>query len=496
MSRKQFVVPPSDWFLPALVGGALVRAVFVSRHGYWHDEAYSILMADRASWTEVLHFAGRSQFGAPLYYLWLHGWLLLGRDEWVVRGLSVLGSVAALWASLALVREAVPGRQRAAAAWLAALSPISIAYAQEARVHSWLSACEAMALLALWRGLKDPDSPWARRYAVFLGGSALLHPGLWLWWGAGAVCVAVARHRARLWRTFAAATLPAAAVTAVGWVAARDEWRGKIMDAYPLPVPGEFLREAATLFTAGHHAGPVATRLLPWVAALLVLLAGWRMRGVPAERQGLGVLVAHALLPVAAVWTGIAAGASSQLRYILVVAPVAMMLFAAGSAALPRPLRHLLLAALLAAQAEGWARSLTLPPTLEPSFCLHSRKPVREAAAFIASSWRAGDLVVHCSTASYLPMRLYLPNHPQSYVLDNPDFTPDVTRPLLGAPEPLGDLLRRARRIWLVSCPWRFADPPSIPGSWRVDLDRRCGLPVRYPFPGLDVYLAPVASPP
>jgi hypothetical protein len=192
------------------------------------------------------------------------------------------------------------------------------------------------------------------------------------------------------------------------------------------------------------------------------------------------------------VWAGIVTGASSQLRYVLACAPLLILLVMAGAASLPRGWRAVAVAVLLAGGAQGWGRAWRTTPTLEPTFVLHSRKPVREAAALVVRGFRQGDRVVHLSTASLLPMRWYAPNLPQGYVIPNWDLTPSFTGPVIGPPVALAAAIRGARRIWLISCPWRYADPPVIPDQYRRDLDRWCEVPVRYSFQGLDVYLAVV----
>jgi len=480
------------YLLLAFLAGAAVRLLFLGSRSFWHDEALSLLIAGRPSFAEVWRLASPLQFGAPAYFLALHGWLALGHGESAVRLLSVAGSLAALAATFALARAWLSPASLLAGVWLAALLPFSIEYAQEARTYAWLSAFELAAALAVARGLARPGGRWTAAFAAALFLASATHPAAWIWWTGIFAGLALTPEGRRLLPRGAAASVPAALVTGLGFLASRAVWRDRLADAFRLPSATEYLRQTALLFTAGHAPGVWAEAVLPFAVPVLAGVGVWAIAREPRRRPAAAVLAALTVVPVGLVWFGIAAGASTQLRYVAAVPPVLALVLAAGAGALPRWARAAALLLLLGAQADAFRRGLKGPPSLEPTFCLLSKKPVREATWFVRAGFRPGDRIVHVSTAALLPMRWYAPDLPQGYLIDNPDLTPAVSRPLVGPPAPLERQLEGARRIWLVSCPWRFRDAPVVPGDLASVLGRRCGTPQVRSFGGLDVYLAVV----
>lgn len=111
--------------------------------GQWHTPsellAYQQLQPDRA-WSDLFHALSQSPEHAPLYFLLLRGWTAVwGSSVVALRSFSLLCSLLLLVAMARLSRFLF--RQPAAGftAGLVAISPVFIAYAQEARPYSlWM----------------------------------------------------------------------------------------------------------------------------------------------------------------------------------------------------------------------------------------------------------------------------------------------------------------------------------------------------------------------
>ena len=93
---------------------------------------------------------------APLYFVLLHGWMLLtGQSDFALRALSLLFSVLAVSLGYALGRDLFSSKIGLLAAILLTVNPFQVWYAQEARMYS-LVVCLTLAatwLLARgWRG--------------------------------------------------------------------------------------------------------------------------------------------------------------------------------------------------------------------------------------------------------------------------------------------------------------------------------------------------------
>ena len=135
-----------------LVLAVVARVYGIAVESLWLDEATSLMLARMdvptlVKWTLLdLH--------PPLYYLLLHCWVLLGESEAVLRGLSVLASVATVPVTYLLGRELFDVRHGLIAALLLTVAPFHICYAQETRMYAWVTfLISTSVLLALraWR---------------------------------------------------------------------------------------------------------------------------------------------------------------------------------------------------------------------------------------------------------------------------------------------------------------------------------------------------------
>jgi hypothetical protein len=477
-------------FLMALVIGALVRLVLLDGKSIWHDEALSLLTASQPTLREAWDLTLRLHRGVPLFFAGVRACLPLGPGAAQVRLFPVLGGIVALFCALRLVRETLPSRMGRPVMLFAALSPFLIEYSQEVRAYSWLGAAELMMSLALWRGLNGSRAAWARVYGAALAAGTLLHPAVWIWWGAHAAVVGWTR-RPKTARLFAAATVPAALIFSFAVLAARGAWLGLPPMAYRCPSIVEYLKQTALLFGSGHGAGPLTVWWLPLVVSVTAAAGGTAL-WLTGRRLASVFLLSQVLFPVTAIYVGIMTGMSTQLRYLAAAPVTLLILIGAGICARPGLLKEAVLAVFLAQQAESFQRWHTKPPLLEPTFCLLSKKPLREASLLVKEGWRRGDRVIHVSTASFLPFKWMEPEFDQTYLIRNPDLAAVESRPLFARARSIPEAVRGARRVWLVVCPWRFRDPPAVPAEYSGSLDRLLGTPRRYELPGVDVYLAEV----
>ncbi len=132
--------------------GLVLRLIGLGSRPLWFDEIISAVYA-RQDWADLFRLnAGDNH--PPGYYLALKLWItLFGQADWVVRLLSALPAVAAIWLVWLVGRRifaAQPGVVLAATA-LTAFSPFEIYFSQEARNYSTL---EFLALLATFFWLR------------------------------------------------------------------------------------------------------------------------------------------------------------------------------------------------------------------------------------------------------------------------------------------------------------------------------------------------------
>lgn len=347
-------------------------------------------------------------------------------------------------------------------------------------MYSLLAALGLAALLALAR-----SRPAA--YAVTVAAGGCLHPGFLFALPAHAVA-AMAEPPRRSGRGLVLAALAGAVPGIVlallrsrdlGWVVAHPlepalPWGGLGLRALELAGPGPRLAGALRL-----------TGLMAFAATALAGLAALRTgpRVVLASLVGLPLAVLQALARMGLV-------APPQLRYVIGSQPLFLVACAAGCARLGPRWRWAALGCLLAVNGAS-LRAMSAGGPFGGGL-MAAKKPLRDVAAFVRSRARPGDAIVHVSMSSAIPFRLYLPEWPdQPYLLADPSITPAETR-WLGEARPFGVAVAGARRVWLVVSPVLWSDPPAVPAALGPELERRCRPPIRWEFPGVEVYLAPV----
>ena len=140
--------------------GLLLRVWAIGAKGLWLDEAFSIWMG-RHPLPELLDWIVRIDQHPPLYYALLHGWLAFGDNEAWVRGLSALTGTLAIPVFYAFVRTLAAERTALIAAFVLAIAPFHVRFAQETRMYALLSLTAAAVMLGVAMIL-TPGQPASR----------------------------------------------------------------------------------------------------------------------------------------------------------------------------------------------------------------------------------------------------------------------------------------------------------------------------------------------
>lgn len=141
-------------FAAIIIVGLGIRLMFLGDRALWLDEAYSVWFSDRTwhyLWREVPQF----ETHPPLYYSLLKLWRSLGSDEFTLRLLSALVSLATVPMVALASYIAAPSRHKlplaATAGFLFAVSSVQQEYAQQARPYAFLVFGMSLTLTsALW----------------------------------------------------------------------------------------------------------------------------------------------------------------------------------------------------------------------------------------------------------------------------------------------------------------------------------------------------------
>jgi uncharacterized membrane protein len=133
-----------------------LRLYRIDAQSLWNDEGTSVAVAQRDLVT-IARDAARD-IHPPLYYWLLSAWVrLAGTSEAAVRTLSAFLGVALVMLTYALGRNLVGSGLGMAAAFLAAINPFQVYYAQEARMYMLLAVWSALAVYAALRWSSVPS---------------------------------------------------------------------------------------------------------------------------------------------------------------------------------------------------------------------------------------------------------------------------------------------------------------------------------------------------
>ena len=307
----------------------------------WVDEGISLHLAT-SSLAEIVSNRA-ANIHPPLYFFLLKGWIALtGINIYTARFLSAMGSLLQVAVAYAVARRWMGHPAARIAAWLTALSPLSIIYGQEIRAYALLPLVYLTLLAATHELVQKPTSnrraAWLLLGIVQVIGLHLHYTALFLvaYAGAWATLTFYKQKRwADLRRWFTTQLL--AALACLPWlIAIITHWpdvQARLGTGWGLtdPIPLDYLSSQVWVFHLTGLAGAVgqdtARLLAGLVLLLLILLLMLRLRQ-PASRPTAARLTAHWLVPLGAallVWT---IRSFSHPRYITLYAP-GMILLAA-----------------------------------------------------------------------------------------------------------------------------------------------------------------------
>lgn len=157
-------------YLPAWVPAAvilvlalLIRLIGLGAESAWIDEGYSLALA-RHSVSEIIRGTAADQH-PPLYYLLLHFWLMMGKNVFYARLLSVILGVINVYQVLVFGRQLKGQWLGLGAALLLAVNPMHVWYSQEIRQYMLLVVLTTASTMEFWACLQGKRRWWT--YGIF-----------------------------------------------------------------------------------------------------------------------------------------------------------------------------------------------------------------------------------------------------------------------------------------------------------------------------------------
>jgi mannosyltransferase len=393
------LIAPARIAILATILTAVLAGWNLGARSLWVDEAFTLEIAG-GTWTHLWERVSTVEAAMAFYYVLLHEWLALGRDEATVRALSAVLAIAtipvAYWTGVRLVGPVAA----AIGVLLLSLNAFFLRYAQEARGYALVMFLTMASSLALLRAAERPTF-W--RWALWVVSAALLiysHPLAILVVGAQAVAILLR----------APFRVVVAAGCAVGVLVSPLLYFILVLaDAQVSWVPP--IDRYMVEFGIGRLSG-TQSRLGIVVYAACILAALWR------GGFGIRFLLALTALPFLAI---LAVSLKTPLfvdRYLLMLVPPMVLLAGAGLARIPHPaVRALAVAVLLAIQV----------PVVREMLATPSNEEWRDAAAIIRADLRPDDATACYETRVCVCFDYYLapppsgpPQVPLADAVDDP----------------------------------------------------------------------------
>ncbi|HEY7530628.1 MAG TPA: glycosyltransferase family 39 protein [Gemmatimonadota bacterium] len=423
--------------------------------GFWLDEAISVERAALPA-GEFLEFLVGEAHQMKLYLTLLRGWRLLGESEVVIRGLSVLFSVASVVAIHALGARLYDRRTALIAALVLALNGFHLRYAQEARAYSlsvFLVIVSTLLLVVLLRraaGARSSRTRWlAAAYGAVSGLAAYAHSFTVLVNAAHGAAIAALPRRAVAWTSLVLSAVVGGvillplAVHNAGDVGSGWSW---IPEPTAKSVYGLFLHLtgyagwpallAYWVFAAAALAEPATgARASPGAPQAANPPAATDARAFARFRRAL--LLAWIVVPIGVVTAVSLVKPFLVPRYLIISLPPLVLLAARGLALIRRPVPFA--AALAAFLWTAW-------PGIEFTYRKPWEEDVRGAAAHVFARAREGDGIVFYTGAEVVPFEWY-----RGRLGVASDAPPRVLHPGAGPlPQVLTSLPGDVSRVWLV----------------------------------------------
>jgi mannosyltransferase len=434
-------LPPIEWLviLVIVLVALALRLYGLDQQSFWSDEGLAVHYASPPA-AELLQRI-RVGFHNPSYFLGLHVWMAtLGTSDWAIRFFSLVASLLAIPLMYRLGRLLYGAPVGLMAAFLLAVNPFAIYYAQEARMYAQILALSLAALLFFAHAL--------RRNTVFA----------WI----GFVLLSVA---ALYTHYFAAlAPLAAAAFYVVSWVRGRYRsltvrWLASQVALVVLYAP--WLANALKMTSAESWQEPVSPLVLPWnvlasfslgevfpsplrpywVAAFaLLFLVGCaalvhrdRSNPSPLDLYAPLALVVPLAFMMLLAWTG----RGMLNKYLTVTLPAFLLILAVGLLRLRRVAWPLLAVGLLfvvSVDAESLRTYYTDVRYWKPDY--------RTTAAYISDHSRNGDIILADGLNPDIIFQRYYRGPLAVTRIDQDDAGVET--------QLLGQLTGDCRRAWLV----------------------------------------------
>ena len=476
------------WLWAVVALAAVLRIIRLGYNDLWHDEVHNLLCAEFLA--DLLRYGHLASNHPPLPYILLRGWQAMGfgPGEFSLRLLPALSGTLGV-VTLYLLAGLLFGRPAARwAALLLAVSPFHILHSQDLKEYIYLPTLAPLIGYFLVRAVREHRTGLWIAYGVLAGlgcyTEAFVAPllvALNLW---AMACLYGNHAGRRAWLGWFGGNL-LGALMFVPWLAIMIRKAVATMvesTQWWVPAPG-WLEVAIYLKTIayGYCLAP-----LPVAGAIVafygLVLAGIRAAWLDGKQRELAFAAMWFVIPVTLVFLiSHVTESIFLLRAMLpyVSGPLMLAGFALGRVRYRTAAMALLGGSLCFGLGQYYLRDF--PPTFFPYRPgINPPQPFRQAAEYVASRWKEGDLVLQASQAQWLPFLWYgLRGKPMKdagatqrfithFEQTNPRNTPN---PIMNGfyPEPIETQVAGYQRVWFIFAEWErewLGDHALIAWRW------------------------------
>ena len=451
-----------------IVVSAVLRLLFIDSRSIQYDDAFTILLASRSLPEIVAGTAADTM--PPLFYFIMHFWLLLGRELWIIRVLTVLISVGSVYLAYLVVWELIEDRR--AGLWTAILvgaSPLQIYHAQDIRMYALLAFSELAYMLffgRIWRRGMGLDNNWRNWLGLIVSGVVAMYThNLAIFWLIVPLLILIVTKN---WQRFTQMlfALGLICLATLPWLVKIPGQIDKIQNAFWTPRPGLVeIFQSVLMFNA------TLPLPQPWllICAILsvqilavVVIEVIRDHTRPEE---LLFLIGFAVFPPLFMFA-----ISYLIRPVFVTRGFLAASFAyyglAGyiiSSGWERQIGKLL--------AVGFLTAFILSIPYQISYAEFPRSPYREAIQGLENVSDPETLVLHDNKLSFFPSYYFAPDLRQAFLPDEPGSSNDTlaagTQEALGIyPETgLAEAVGAYRRVYFVTFETALQNYLELDGS-------------------------------
>ncbi len=503
-----------------LLGGTL-RLLRLGHESFWLDESYVSMAADRVlkPWTL---FSVDYINDAPLIHFVVGFWsrliaLVPGLDpgtiakDFAMRLPSAAFGTASVWGVYWFTLRLLRARETALiAAFIFAISPFQLYYAQDLRPYALHVAICIVATVFLLRSLED-NRPihWVVFVAACTLGIYNHFIMVFIVMAMNLYFVAFPRPHLKLLGRWIAANIAIIVLSIPGlamMLSISGVFESASEDWYPVPGVKLMLITFKNYF-AGYSPQVAWYTPLFAFAAALAFLGAWSLRRDPKRLVFLVIMGAAPLAIAAFYWRNANFPYYTHRLMIFSAVPV-FALTASGIAYFPkRALRGVAVAVLaglmLPEMADYYAQRVH--PVVSHTVGWLYKADTRGASAFVRDQLRDGDIIVHRIRYSQWPFRYYMgwesPNVigvPTQEAIDAASKgypNPKIWINCGVVPQLLDDVIAGKKRVWYVDSWWRAGEQDGVAQETIGILASRGKQVLVQPFDALTVYLFDMSAP-